>query len=1121
MRVARLEVFGFKSFMDRLVLPLEAGITGVVGPNGCGKSNIVDAIRWILGETKASSLRGGTLEDVIFNGTDKLRPLGLAEVTLTLRAQSDNFFADLVSPQREVEEVLKSLEEEIKKQTDEFGGPQAPGVKLQVIEGGLDHAADEQQELGTIINLDGSVVEVSNDDQLAGSEEEPVSTSILTRFSWLKSVSEVQLTRRLYRSGESEFFINRVACRLKDVKDFLRAIGLGARAYTIVAQGEVSKIVNAKPEERRLIVEEAAGVIGFRDKIAASNRKLEETSHNLTRLADVIQEVERQVKTLKKQAERAESRQSLKDEIARLEHLVFQDKAHKYTGKKDAATSDLTVATELEATKVQELQTLSVREDAEKLGLTEIDTEADSIRLQIDARREELLARARQKSQRQSKIDELRAFNMARLTEIKRLEERREVLKTRFDTADTGIQELKTKEITLQSEVDSVQVVSEEDLRQVATQLRQKRDELRIKDGELRTIRDKVIAAQSSIAAMHDQIVAASPLQQLKKALNDGAINERAHHAKVFVEGLVVPASLTKALQSVLAERAAFLVAESPKNIADPFLGALAKQESKSGKGSGIGILAAGDEIVETAQAHIAEATSFGLCPILERIEINPGFKKAAHFLLRNVLLAESSEKAFAFFEAHPSADVTVVTVEGEIHTAVSFYSLRHEGGLIQLQAKVRALETDLVALQEQQKELGALRNGVQDEVTALEQQQSELLRTSEQQQKTLRELTSQLSSVRGRLQAEIRAVDQITGDVERTTHQIKEVEQKIEASRLEEEKLIELAKIELGAASNDEQLEEEITQFSDKLKSVDTVRKEKRAALSEIAQQQSALRSALDTARQQASRAQFAIEKLELEKQAILDRVQTEYGDTLVLNFKAVPEDAVLLSDDDARRYEQEALKIRSRIAREGEVDSSSIERHREEATRLEELISQRKDLDEACTILKKTIARLEEVSKARFVAMFNAVSKNFSRLIPQLFGGGKGGLELTDPSNPLESGIDILMRPPGKKPKRIDLLSGGEKALCATALIFSMFLEKPSPLCVLDEVDAPLDEANLMRFLSLVKEMSKRTQFLLVTHNKRSMSTSDNLIGVTMQEPGSSKVISVSLQEAYEQVA
>jgi chromosome segregation protein len=206
----------------------------------------------------------------------------------------------------------------------------------------------------------------------------------------------------------------------------------------------------------------------------------------------------------------------------------------------------------------------------------------------------------------------------------------------------------------------------------------------------------------------------------------------------------------------------------------------------------------------------------------------------------------------------------------------------------------------------------------------------------------------------------------------------------------------------------------------------------------------------------------------------------------------------------------------VRQRIIREGDVDPTSIERAEEESKRLDELQQQRKDLDQAAQTLKKTIERLIQVSEERFIKTFEAVRNNFQRLGPRLFGGGKAELNLSDEKKPLESGIDIVVRPPGKKPKTIDVLSGGEKALCATALLISMFLVRPSPLCVLDEVDAPLDEANLLRFLGIIKEMSAQTQFVVITHNQRSMSAADNLIGVTMQEPGASRVISVSLNEA-----
>ncbi|RIL06153.1 MAG: hypothetical protein DCC75_11050, partial [Proteobacteria bacterium] len=305
MKVARIEIFGFKSFLDRLILPIQPGLTGVVGPNGCGKSNIVDALRWVLGETRASSLRGTSLEDVIFNGTEKLRPLGLAEVTLTLKASERDFFSDLLvslgRTQEQVPELVlgaaldsgSALEVAAPDtQPAEHGTLVRSGrPNLRVISGALD---PQHQPESSEPSLDESMPENELLESGATPElEAPPETAMLTRYAWLKSVEEVQITRRLYRSGESEFFINRVPCRLKDIKELFRVAGLGARAYTIVAQGEVSRIVTSRPEERRLIIEEAAGVTGFRDKIAAANRRLEETATNISRIEDVIKEVTR------------------------------------------------------------------------------------------------------------------------------------------------------------------------------------------------------------------------------------------------------------------------------------------------------------------------------------------------------------------------------------------------------------------------------------------------------------------------------------------------------------------------------------------------------------------------------------------------------------------------------------------------------------------------------------------------------------------------------------------------------------------------------------------------------------------------------------------------------------
>ncbi|MCB0332331.1 MAG: AAA family ATPase, partial [Bdellovibrionales bacterium] len=346
MRVSRLEIFGFKSFMDRLVLPLDGGVTGIVGPNGCGKSNIVDALRWVLGETKAKNLRGGHLEDVIFNGTDKLRPLGLAEVTLSLRASGDNFFSDLVSPDLEaeilVQEVQAEAETDLEDEEVVVDGEEAPvegagKPHLTVIDGRKNQAQEaENQPNGEDVLL-GDVqeatqqLETSKEETTADEEDEVddgtplISATLLSRFSWLRSASEVQVTRRLYRSGESEFFINRVPCRLKDLKEFFRAVGVSARAYTIVAQGEVARIVTSKPVERRLILEEAAGVLGFRDKIRSAERRLKETEVNISRIEDIHKEVTRQVNALRRQAAKARNREQLKAEIREHELALFRD----------------------------------------------------------------------------------------------------------------------------------------------------------------------------------------------------------------------------------------------------------------------------------------------------------------------------------------------------------------------------------------------------------------------------------------------------------------------------------------------------------------------------------------------------------------------------------------------------------------------------------------------------------------------------------------------------------------------------------------------------------------------------------------------------------------------------
>lgn len=1172
MRVSRLEVFGFKSFMERLVLPLDGGVTGVVGPNGCGKSNIVDSLRWVLGETRASNLRGGVLEDVIFNGTDKLRPLGLAEVTVTLKSSGCDIFSDLLSPalNKEVLDAVQlaeqlngetSSEQQHSEGDEPRGGEGRP--RLTVIPGNaasaggvtLSNADAHNEPIADTGTADQSPIseresaevleqgsgDAGVNDEVAAADGDTKATvptadldpeaelrATLTRFAWLKSVSEVQVTRRLYRSGESEFFINRVACRLKDIKDFFRAVGLGARAYAIIAQGEVTRIVSAKPEERRLILEEAAGVLGFRDKIASATRRLDDTGVNLSRIDDVIKEVTRQVNSLKVQASRARNRQSLKEQISALDQRLLNDAWRVHARQQGRATESLEVARRKSEEADASSQRVQAAEQEARGELMRCDLECDGIRVKMDAIQDELNRRAQQRSSRSSRINELKAFALARATEIKRLENTLATLSQRENESSHEREQLSGREQELVAALGSLGPDSADELRDIARQLDQLRGRLREKDTVLRELRDRTIRAQSSIAALEEQIVAASPLNQLRETTGTRdleALKQVASDALIFAEGLSVPAQYARAVQSYLAERAKFIVSKEPQKIARYFVDKALGRNGRSEKNGSpvIGIFTAGAPDCAITES-LAEQGEKQLRGLLSCLTVSEPCRLAASRIFAGVLVADSLDQAFAYFDGGTPGrdDDTVVTLDGDIVTAWSFFSFRHEGGLIHLKRRVEDLKASSVQLEQEQSLHAGERDALQQQIRDAEARHATVLRESQERQAKMRDLSNQLGNVRGRLQAAQRLASQVVQDLSNVRRQIGESQARIQEHDGERERLEqELAAL---VPQNDHLVQQELVALRSEYAKLDEARKAGRVKLSSVAQQVDSARRALDAARSECARYELELQKVQIERSAIVERITAEYGEELLRQISSQDqgaEQAPILEEAARHELAAELAKLRQRVQREGEVDPTSIERYEEENRRLEDLANQRTDLQAAADTLKRTIAKLTETSERRFLATFHSIQENFSKLVPRLFGGGKGTLELLDPSRPLDSGVDIIARPPGKKLKSIELLSGGEKALCATALIFAMFLERPSPLCVLDEVDAPLDEANLVRFLTLVKEMSARTQFIMITHNKSSMSVADNLVGVTMQEPGASRIITVSLQEAYSQVA
>jgi chromosome segregation protein len=1142
MRVSRIEIFGFKSFMEKVVLPLEGGVTGVVGPNGCGKSNIVDALRWVLGETKASNLRGGSLEDVIFNGTDKLRPLGLAEVSISLRSTEANFFADLVSPSMEADLVAQLAAMEVSAddvETDaavamvaETSISEAPVTEataeaarpaLTVISGGLDESRTEASEQIQSEQLPQDLVEAHQEDEpaLESAEvhKEPAAATFLSRFSWLKSVNEIQITRRLYRSGESEFFINRVPCRLKDLKDFFRAIGLGARSHTIVAQGEVSRIVTAKPEERRLILEEAAGVLGFRDKIGSASRRLDETGINISRIDDILKEVERQVSSLKRQAARAEARQEIKDRVAVLEDALFVDKALELRETEKQVESQRAGAEAEQSRAEGALQLVHAQEQEARGQLMSLDVETDSVRLKIDSISEEIHQRERQRSGRKARIGEINAFVQARGTEMRRIEERITTLGGRKTAAAQEIQNLELREQALTKEIAEFETGGEDELRSAADSVTSKREILKQREQELRVVREELISKQSSLRAAKEQLVASSPVTQLKETLssqNSQFLKRIAESNHLLVDGLRVTPQYSKAAQAALAERAQFLVSDDLFSVAEQFVEEAYGQGSERKKRLSLGVFRRGQSPAGASE----KLADMPFPRLLDVIEVAADVSLVAERLLGQVYVADSLAAAKSYFaSATNTQGITVVTADGDIVTDYSFYSLRHEGGVIQLKNKSFELEARVHELEAKQSELHSARDGAQQSLREAENLQNEALRRSRERQAKVRELVNQRGTVVGRLQAERRTFEQVDGDVLKAQNQLKECELKIQELKAEELRLVE--ELKSLVPDQEQELKAELEKLQSAYAAQDKVRREGRERLAQFANQVHAARQALDKARTAVNGLELQVQRVALERQNLKERIDVECGPDQFAVLLSRAEQSQRLEIKIRQDYSEELGRLKSRIAREGEVDPTSIQRYEEERKRLEDLSAQRHDLDHAAQVLKRTIERLTETSEKRFVATFKAVSENFSKLVPRLFGGGKGSLELLDPAKPLDSGVEIIARPPGKKLKSIELMSGGEKALCATALILGMFMEKPSPLCVLDEVDAPLDEANLVRFLSLIKDMSKRTQFLMITHNKNSMATSDRLIGVTMPEPGASKTISVSLQEAFSQVA
>ena len=1174
MRIRSLEIAGFKSFPTRMVLTFPRGICAIVGPNGCGKSNIVDAIRWVMGEMNPRHLRGRSMEDMIFNGTDARPAVGMAEVTLTLDNSEGN------------------------------GPPEYGGL------------------------------------------------------------AEVQISRRLFREGESEYRIGKVPCRLRDIVDFFLDTGVGTRGYTVVEQGQVSEILSTRPQDRRFIIEEAAGIGKYRQRRRETERKLEATQQNLLRVTDVLGELRRQIGMLERQSRKAHRYRELSGRIRELDLSLAREDLEIRDGAFAQARDELEAlrarVTESGGVLAQTETRLSEGRD-ERLRLErevvrvgdrlhELRTEIQGLegRIEYERReREELLALAQR---REEEIEELdRQADQHRGAEVTVHRERTELdlrlehkerdaaqnreeleglseglarLQGRRDALGGRLLDLSTEGATLDGRIESLTERQrelerglrgqEEALETSSVQAettRQEEDALATRLGELLGEREALGRHLAGLLSQKEQAAArlgeleaeleevreehqraAARLQSLEEVERQAAesptwVSERlGEPEREGIRGLLanvleVQEGYEHAVEAVLGSRLQALLVDT----AGDALRLLERlRASDAGRAT---VLAVGSADPQPRSGFVPLGE-----PLLDCVDAKPPYRPLVTRLLQDVYVVEELAEAVERYGLE-NPPALFVTRSGDLldRTGALTGGARPGPGLISRSTEIRGLRSEYEVLDERRPALEERRRASREHEAALERD---------------------LENTRSRYHAAELAVLQHEKDLERVRERRKTALESIEASRTEktrvldevsrlEEKLAELRERSRSVIDERAAVEREVemvsTETVERSRAVERVdrglvqRQVELASLRERRDQleaahqrvRDALREAEDWIRRRREEVREARERVdgfgesaEEAARRLAEALQEEEGlrgsqDGVRANFEAAARSVEELEKEQARitrerdelrermsgaevrttelrlateqmtervreRYgvdlrtyeipaehrerphaarQAELEELRQRRDALGPVHHGAIEEYEEVSERFRFLSEQKADIEASVERLRNAIVRINRTSRARFRETFEAVDREFKKIFPRLFQGGRAYLALTESDDVLEAGIEIVAQPPGKKLQNMNLLSGGEKSLTAIALLFAVFNVKPSPFFLLDEVDAALDDANVSRFDDLMREMAPKSQFLLITHNKSTIENADTLYGVTMEEPGVSKVVSVEL--------
>jgi len=1265
LKLKKIHILGFKSFCDRTELSVPGtGIAVVVGPNGCGKSNILDGVSWVLGEQSAKTLRGTHMADVIFAGTRDRKPLGMAEVTITMVDPTAYEGPVPVDPEVVVEHEgpLDWDEDEVRRQraieAEEIIASEQPGQVL-----------DEDASEGS------APPQGSQANQ--GDGPQPVVLKIRRRkFQRTPQKGEIVITRRLFRTGESEYLLNGKLCRLRDIQDIFMGTGLGPESYAIIGQERIGQLLSSKPHDRRAIIEEAAGITRFKTKKRLAELRLESAKQNLARVDDIFEEVTRQMNSLKRQAAKAERFAAVRDELRGRLRVVLasrmaqMDSTQTRLGQEIAALTETINASAIEIEQQEasqhsltergyeldregqqaqtqaneaavELERAAARERANTERVAELETRIASATTELETTRTQLHGIAEERAQQHeflnnaaSEAHDFRQNVEARQAAARTAAEEVFSAERQLEASRRHAMHLLTlagnaRNHTAQGEESLAALEREaERLNAEIGQAKNELENLGAQSGQARqrseSAADALKRLEGEIAALRENLQARRNEENALRARANQLRGEQASvagrrnslealirnhgYATDTVRRLLKPGALTEGMAPV-GTLADFLeVTGAYEGVVDEFLREELNYvvvESWVAAEQGVRLLKSGVDGRATFLIHPAEQaglfaednapiTGPGITPLKDSIKVLNGFGRSLETILpklRYGYLVESPSNAQDLAEKHPYA--YFLTTEGEcFHNATVTggkpasegpLALKRElrdadGRLASLETSLAKTEADAAAVnrsidemaaqletlsenrrlaERETADMGATLKQMEVETQRVErrlqewaaqearnkdareakqasiaekreetlrleaehataeagldelQAQLALLRQSrEDLQQQAAQLTAELAGLEERrrgAEAAFQRIDRLHADLER---RVQSIEQQRTAAQTEREQRINESS---ALALREQELAALRAEALTLAQSAQTQALALRQQLAAIETQLKTGRAALDQVREGRATRQSEVAKLGSDLEHLEASCLTE------VNVEAAAlradETIVHLIDDELAAEEETCRTLRQRIEQMGPVNMMALDEYKETAERHSFLEAQRNDLMESIENTQETIKEIDRISRSKFDEAFAKINENFSQVFTRLFKGGQAFLRLTDQENQAESGLEIVASPPGKKLQNVLLLSGGEKALTALALLVGIFEFQPSPFCVLDEVDAALDETNVGRLADLLNSLSKETQFLLVTHSKRMMQSADMIYGVTMQEPGVSKVVSMRL--------